>query len=39
MYCEAIAEFGKPLRRIEGPTPTPTPTGTEVLVRVEHCGV
>jgi D-arabinose 1-dehydrogenase-like Zn-dependent alcohol dehydrogenase len=37
MYCEAITEFGKPLQRIEGPTPTPT--GTEVLVRVEHCGV
>src|SRR5580658_7503667 len=37
MYCEAITEFGKPLQRIEGPTPVPT--GTEVLVRVEHCGV
>jgi D-arabinose 1-dehydrogenase-like Zn-dependent alcohol dehydrogenase len=37
MYCEAITEFGKPLQRIEGPTPTPA--GTEVLVRVEHCGV
>jgi D-arabinose 1-dehydrogenase-like Zn-dependent alcohol dehydrogenase len=37
MYCEAITEFGKPLQRIDGPTPTPT--GTEVLVRVEHCGV
>ena len=37
MYCEAITEFGKPLQRIEGATPTPT--GTEVLVRVEHCGV
>jgi D-arabinose 1-dehydrogenase-like Zn-dependent alcohol dehydrogenase len=37
MYCEAITEFGKPLQHIEGPTPTPT--GTEVLVRVEHCGV
>jgi D-arabinose 1-dehydrogenase-like Zn-dependent alcohol dehydrogenase len=37
MYCEAITEFGKPLRRIEAPTPTPQ--GTEVLVRVEHCGV
>jgi len=37
MYCEAITEFGKPLQRIEAPTPTPT--GTEVLVRVEHCGV
>ena len=37
MYCEAITEFGKPLQRIEGPTPTPT--GSEVLVRVEHCGV
>jgi D-arabinose 1-dehydrogenase-like Zn-dependent alcohol dehydrogenase len=37
MYCEAITEFGKPLQRIEGPTPTPS--GTEVLVRVEHCGV
>jgi D-arabinose 1-dehydrogenase-like Zn-dependent alcohol dehydrogenase len=37
MYCEAITEFGKPLQRLEGPTPVPT--GTEVLVRVEHCGV
>ena len=37
MYCEAITEFGKPLQRIE--SPTPTPTGTEVLVRIEHCGV
>lgn len=37
MYCEAITEFGKPLQRIEGPTPEPK--GTEVLVRVEHCGV
>jgi len=37
MYCEAITEFGKPLQRIE--QPTPAPTGTEVLVRVEHCGV
>jgi D-arabinose 1-dehydrogenase-like Zn-dependent alcohol dehydrogenase len=37
MYCEAITEFGKPLQRILGTTPTPT--GTEVLVRVEHCGV
>ena len=37
MYCEAITEFGKPLQRVE--RPTPTPTGTEVLVRVEHCGV
>jgi D-arabinose 1-dehydrogenase-like Zn-dependent alcohol dehydrogenase len=37
VYCEAITEFGKPLQRIEGPTPTPI--GTEVLVRVEHCGV
>ena len=37
MYCEAITEFGKPLKRVE--RPTPTPTGTEVLVRVEHCGV
>jgi D-arabinose 1-dehydrogenase-like Zn-dependent alcohol dehydrogenase len=37
MYCEAITEFGKPLQRVE--RPTPTPVGTEVLVRVEHCGV
>ena len=37
MYCEAITEFGKPLQRVE--RPTPTPIGTEVLVRVEHCGV
>jgi D-arabinose 1-dehydrogenase-like Zn-dependent alcohol dehydrogenase len=37
MYCEAITEFGKPLQHLE--TPTPSPTGSEVLVRVEHCGV
>ena len=37
MYCEAIVEFGKPLQRLE--SPTPAPSGTEVLVRVEHCGV
>jgi D-arabinose 1-dehydrogenase-like Zn-dependent alcohol dehydrogenase len=37
MYCEAIIEFGKPLQHMEGPTPEPK--GTEVLVRVEHCGV
>ena len=37
MYCEAITEFGKPLRRIE--SPTPEPKGTEVLVKVAHCGV
>ena len=37
MESQVITEFGKPLQRIEGPTPTPT--GTEVLVRVEHCGV
>jgi D-arabinose 1-dehydrogenase-like Zn-dependent alcohol dehydrogenase len=37
MYCEAITAFGQPLRRLE--LPTPEPKGTEVLVRVEHCGV
>jgi D-arabinose 1-dehydrogenase-like Zn-dependent alcohol dehydrogenase len=37
MYCEAITEFGKPLRRIE--SATPEPRGSEVLVRVAHCGV
>lgn len=37
MRSQAITEFGKPLESIE--TPTPTPTGTEVLIRVEHCGV
>ena len=37
MYCEAITEFGQPLQHLE--LPTPEPTGTEVLVRVEHCGV
>jgi D-arabinose 1-dehydrogenase-like Zn-dependent alcohol dehydrogenase len=37
MYCEAITEFGKPLQHLE--LPTPEPTGTQVLVRVEHCGV
>ena len=37
MYCEAITAFGAPLERIEAPTPEPK--GTEVLIRVEHCGV
>jgi D-arabinose 1-dehydrogenase-like Zn-dependent alcohol dehydrogenase len=37
MESQVITEFGKPLQRLEAPTPTPT--GTEVLVRVEHCGV
>jgi D-arabinose 1-dehydrogenase-like Zn-dependent alcohol dehydrogenase len=37
MYCEAITTFGQPLQRLE--LPTPEPKGTEVLVRVEHCGV
>ena len=37
MKSQAITEFGKPLQSVE--TPTPTPTGTEVLVKVEHCGV
>jgi D-arabinose 1-dehydrogenase-like Zn-dependent alcohol dehydrogenase len=37
MYFQAITEFGKPLERMEGPTPEPK--GTEVLVKVEHCGV
>src|SRR5258707_11265668 len=37
MKTQAIIEFGKPLETIEGPTPEPT--GTQVLIRVEHCGV
>jgi D-arabinose 1-dehydrogenase-like Zn-dependent alcohol dehydrogenase len=37
MRSQSITEFGKPLVSIEAPTPTPT--GTQVLVRVEHCGV
>ncbi|HEY2710013.1 MAG TPA: alcohol dehydrogenase [Caulobacteraceae bacterium] len=37
MRSQAITEFGKPLESIE--SPTPTPTGTEVLIRIEHCGV
>jgi D-arabinose 1-dehydrogenase-like Zn-dependent alcohol dehydrogenase len=37
MKSQAITEFGKALQAIEAPTPTPS--GTEVLVRVEHCGV
>jgi D-arabinose 1-dehydrogenase-like Zn-dependent alcohol dehydrogenase len=37
MYCEAITAFGQPLQRLE--MPTPEPKGTQVLVRVEHCGV
>jgi alcohol dehydrogenase/propanol-preferring alcohol dehydrogenase len=37
MFCYAVTENAKPLRRIE--LPTPEPTGTQVLVRVTHCGV
>src|SRR5260221_4577047 len=37
MKSQAIIEFGKPLETIEGPTPEPA--GTQVLIRVEHCGV
>jgi len=37
MRSQTITAFGKPLESAE--TPTPTPTGTEVLIRVEHCGV
>jgi D-arabinose 1-dehydrogenase-like Zn-dependent alcohol dehydrogenase len=37
MESQVITEFGKPLQRLEAETPTPT--GTEVLVKVEHCGV
>ena len=37
MHSQAITAFGKPLESLE--SPTPTPTGTEVLIRVEHCGV
>ena len=37
MRSQAITEFGKPLESIDGPTPVPT--GTQVLVKVDHCGV
>jgi len=37
MHCEAITEFGAHLSRIDAPTPVPT--GTQVLLKVEHCGV
>ncbi len=37
MESQVITEFGKPLQRLQAPTPTPQ--GTEVLVKVEHCGV
>jgi len=37
MRSQVITAFGAPLESLE--TPTPTPTGTQVLVRVEHCGV
>lgn len=37
MRSQVITTFGAPLESLE--TPTPVPTGTEVLVRVEHCGV
>ena len=37
MKSQAITEFGKPLQAVE--TETPTPKGTEVLLKVEHCGV
>jgi D-arabinose 1-dehydrogenase-like Zn-dependent alcohol dehydrogenase len=37
MRSQAIVEFGKPLETVE--TETPEPTGTEVLIKVEHCGV
>lgn len=37
MHSQTIAAFGEPLESAE--TPTPTPVGTEVLIRVEHCGV
>jgi len=37
MRSYKITEFGKPLEAIE--EPTPEPTGTEVLLKVEACGV
>jgi D-arabinose 1-dehydrogenase-like Zn-dependent alcohol dehydrogenase len=37
MESQVITEFGKPLQRQQ--SETPTPSGTEVLVKVEHCGV
>ena len=37
MLSQQIVEWGKPLEERE--SPTPQPVGTEVLVRVEACGV
>ncbi len=37
MHCEAITEFGARLSRLD--VALPQPKGTEVLLRVEHCGV
>jgi len=37
MHSQVITTFGAPLEALE--QPTPEPTGTQVLVRVEHCGV
>ncbi|MDE2184024.1 MAG: alcohol dehydrogenase catalytic domain-containing protein [Alphaproteobacteria bacterium] len=37
MLSQAIVAFGSPLQEID--VPTPEPRGSEVLVKVEHCGV
>jgi len=37
MRSYKITQFGKPLEAID--EPTPTPTGTEVLLKVDACGV
>ncbi|MEE2636351.1 MAG: alcohol dehydrogenase catalytic domain-containing protein [Acidobacteriota bacterium] len=37
MISYQLTEFGQPLERVD--TETPIPVGTEVLVRIEACGV
>jgi len=37
MLAQAVVEFGAPLKPIEAPTPVPE--GTQVLLKVENCGV
>ena len=37
MLCQAVVEFGSPLKELE--LPTPVPTGTQVLLKVHNAGV
>lgn len=37
MHAQAIAHYGKPLEALQ--RDTPTPTGSQVLLRVQRCGV